>query len=53
MKIKSITHMLKEFVSTFEEWHYFIGGIAIGYILGNIFGSLGTVLIVWITGRVI
>jgi len=24
----------EEFVSTFEEWHYLVGGAALGFVLG-------------------
>jgi len=26
--------MLRQFVSTFTEWHYFVGGAALGFFLG-------------------
>lgn len=29
MKIKSTGQMVRQFASTFKEWHYFVGGAAI------------------------
>lgn len=26
--------VLGEFASTFKEWHYFIGGVSLGFLLG-------------------
>ena len=26
--------MLDQFANTFREWHYFVGGFAIGFLLG-------------------
>jgi len=28
------SEMLEQFVSTFKEWHYFIGGGSLGFVVG-------------------
>lgn len=32
--------VLAEFLSSFREWHYFISGVAIGWILRSLFTLL-------------
>lgn len=35
-----IVEGLKEFTSTFKEWHYLIGGVSIGIIVGILFSEI-------------
>lgn len=30
----TVSKALDEFVSTFKEWHYFVGGGAVGFVVG-------------------
>lgn len=32
----SFNRLISEFASTFKEWHYFVGGGAIGFVTGFI-----------------
>ena len=36
---------LSEFVSTFKEWHYFVGGFSLGFVVGWVIASLFSILI--------
>jgi hypothetical protein len=29
-----LSSLLSQFLSTFQEWHYFVGGLAVGFLLG-------------------
>lgn len=30
----TVERLLEQFASTFREWHYFVGGLALGFLLG-------------------
>ncbi len=30
----TLERLLEQFASTFREWHYFVGGLALGFLLG-------------------
>jgi len=40
-----IVDLLSEFCSTYEEWHYFVGGAAIGFIAGVVAGLAVVVIL--------
>jgi len=44
----SPTAALKQFTSTFKEWHYLVGGLSGGFVVGWILGSLFTVLLIFL-----
>ena len=38
---------IKEFLNEFDEIHYFVGGIVVGWILGSLFTLLLLILFIW------
>ena len=43
----SLREALDEFLNTFPEIHYFVGGIVVGWILGSLFTLLLIILFIW------
>jgi len=42
----SLKKALQEFLNTFPEIHYFVGGIVVGWILGSLFTLLLIILFI-------
>ena len=49
--MKPLNEWLNELFSTFTEAHYFISGLAIGFLFGFAWCGVFVIILLWILGR--